>query len=98
MNHKFIDRITEKYPEIKNNVNRRTLQQIWNKTEFNYINKYTDEIARVKEMLNLYNPLKSDLDNARYKHEDATKNLNDREEFEIYKLKKSQKYKTKTND
>ena len=79
MHHKFIDRMTEKYPEIKNNVNHRTLQQILNKTEFNYINKYTDETARVKEMLNLYKTLKSDLDNARYKHGDIITKLNDRE-------------------
>ena len=42
-------------------------------------------------MLNLYKTLKNDLDNARWKHSDITKKLNDQEEFEIYKLKKDAK-------
>ena len=85
----------EKYPEIQNIDNKRPLQQIFNKREFNYLNKYNDEIDRVNEMLNLYKTLKADSDNARWKHNDIIKKLNDQEEFEIYKLKRMQKYKNK---
>ena len=61
--NKFIDRMYEKYPEIKSNGdNQRPLQQI---------------------------------DNARWKHNDIIRKLNDQEEFEIYKEKKMQKYKYK---
>ena len=90
--NKFIVRMYEKYPEIKSNTdNQRPLQQIFNKREFNYLNKYTNEIDRVNEMLNLYKTLKNDSDNARWKHTDIIKKLNDQEEFDIYKLKKDAK-------
>ena len=49
----------EKYPEIKNIDNQRPLQQIFNKREFNYLNKSNDEIDRVNEMLNWYKMLKT---------------------------------------
>ena len=42
-------------------------------------------------MLNLYKTPKNDSDNARWKHNDIIKKLNDQEEFEIYKLKKDAK-------
>ena len=59
--NKFIDRMYEKYPELKNNDdNKRPLQQIFNKREFNYLNKYNNEIDRVNEMLNLYKTLRTD--------------------------------------
>ena len=90
--NKFIDGMYEKYLELKNiGDNQRPLQQIFNKREFNYLNKYNNEIDRVNEMLNLYKTLKADSDNARWKHNDIIKKLNDQEEFEIYKLKKDAK-------
>ena len=50
--NKFIDIMYEKYPEIKSNGdNQRPLQQVFNKREFNYLNKYNNEIDRVNEML-----------------------------------------------
>ena len=55
------------------------------------MNKYNNEIDRVNEMLNLYKTLKNDSDNARWKHNDIIKKLNDHEEFEIYELKKDAK-------
>ena len=88
----------EKYPEITNIDNKRPLQQIFNKREFNYLNKYNIEIDIVNEMLNLYKTLKNDLDNARWKHNDIIKKLNNQEEFEIYKQKRCKNTKTKTNN
>ena len=97
--NKFIDRMYEKYPELKNNDdNKRPLQQNFNKREFNYLNKYNKEIDRVYEMLNLYKTLKNDSYNARWKHFDIIKKLNDQEEFEIYKLKRCKNTNTKTNN
>ena len=89
--NKFVDRMYEKSPETNNIDNKRPLQQIFNKREFNYLNKYNNEIDRVKEMLNSYKTLKADSDNARWKHNDIIKKLNEQEEFEIYKLKKDAK-------
>ena len=87
IHHKFIDRMKNKYNTTFNN--NIPLQQILNKREFNYFNKYKDEIKRVKdESLNLYNDLKNKLDDASHKYDEKVKNLNEKEEFEIYKLKK----------
>ena len=85
----------EKYPEIQNIDNQRPLQQIFDKREFNYLNKYNDEMKKMQDMLNLYKTLKAVSDNARWKHNDIIKKLNDQEEIEIYKLKK--RYKNKKN-